>query len=167
MGGLGVSTKNVQNTRTNDLLRQLHGALVELTVAMNRPQRDEDLIEEAGVSLDKALFKLLLAVERLGPASVVTLAERMGLDHSTVSRQIGKLESLGLLERQPSETDGRVREAVLTRAGRTTTDKIDEARQRMTREIFETWEENDVVDLVRLMSRFAEAFRKHPKSGNG
>ncbi|SDY84981.1 MarR family winged helix-turn-helix transcriptional regulator [Citreimonas salinaria] len=161
-----MSTENVQNTRKDALLRDLHGALVEITVAMNRPQRDEELLEEAGVSLDKALFKLLVAVERLGPVSIVELAERMGLDHSTVSRQIGKLESLGLVARQPSETDRRVREAVLTQAGRATTDKIDKARQRMARELFETWEDKDVVTLVRLMSRFAEAFREHPRSGS-
>lgn len=161
-----MSTKNVQNTRTSSLLRDLHGALVEITVAMNRPHRDEELIQEAGISLDKALFKLLVAVERLGPVSVVELAERMGLDHSTVSRQISKLESLGLIARQPSATDGRVREAVLTETGKTTADKIDEARQRMIREIFETWEDEDVADLVRLMGRFAKAFQDRPKNGN-
>lgn len=161
-----MSTKNVQNTRTSSLLRDLHGALVEITVAMNRPQRDEELIQEAGIALDKALFKLLVAVDRLEPVSVVELAERMGLDHSTVSRQISKLESLGLIARQPSATDGRVREAVLTETGRTTTDMVDEARQRLFRDIFETWEDKDVADLVRLMDRFAKAFQDGPKNGN-
>lgn len=161
-----MSTKNVQNTQKSDLFRDLHGSLIEITTAMNRPQRDEELIQEAGVSLDKALFKLLVAVERLGPVCVVKLAGRVGLDHSTVSRQISKLESLGLIARQPSATDGRVREAVLTETGRTTTGKIDEARQRMAREIFETWEDKDVADLVRLMSRFAKAFQNGRKKGN-
>lgn len=161
-----MSTKNVQNTRTKALFRELHGALIEITTAMNRPQRDEELIQEAGVSLDKALFKLLVAVERLGPVRVVELAERLGVDHSTVSRQISKLESLGLIARQPSTTDGRVRDAVLTEAGRKTTDKIDQARQRMANEIFETWEDQDVADLVRLMSRFAKAFQDGPRNGS-
>lgn len=161
-----MSTKTVQNTHKSVLYRDLHSALVEITIAMNRPQRDEELIEEAGLSLDKSLFKLLVAVERLGPVGVVDLAERMGLDHSTVSRQVSKLESLGLITRQPSATDGRVREAVLTKAGRTATDKIDKARQRMAREIFETWEDKDVADLVQLMSRFAKAFQDGPKNDN-
>ena len=161
-----MSTKNVQNTRKKHVFRDLHDALVEITIAMNRPQRDEALIQEAGLSLDKALFKLLVAIERLGPVGVVELAERMGLDHSTVSRQVSKLESLGLITRQPSVTDGRVREAVLTKTGRTMTAKIDEARQRMLSEILETWEDKDVADLVRLMSRFTKAFQDDPKNDN-
>ena len=41
------------------------------------------------------------------------------------------------------------------------TDKIDAARERMSRAIFDTWDEKDIADLVRLMRRFADAFRKN------
>ena len=39
------------------------------------------------------------------------------------------------------------------------TDKIDAARERMSRVVFGTWDEKDIADLVRLMRRFADAFR--------
>src|SRR5690606_26130710 len=95
---------------------------------------------------------------------VVELSERFGLDHSTVSRQITKLESLGLIVRQVSATDRRVREVVVTEAGKAMADRIDVARQRMSEEIFKTWTEQDIVDLTRLMSRFAQAFREDGQS---
>lgn len=57
-------------------------------------------------------------------------------------------------------------EVMLIETGRTTTDKIEQARQRMAREIFETREDRDVDDLVRLMSRFIRAFRDGPGNGN-
>lgn len=131
---------------------------------MNRPQQDEALVREAGVTLDRALFKLLVAVDRLGPIGVVELADRVGLDYTTISRQIAKLDELGLVARRGSAKDRRVREAVITSPGKEITDKIDSARERMSRELFDNWDEQDIADLVRLMSRLAAAFRAVPVS---
>lgn len=38
---------------------------------MNRPQRDEAMIREAGIGLDRALFPLLVLIEKRGPIGVV------------------------------------------------------------------------------------------------
>ena len=55
------SRKNVKNTHIESrLLRQLHGALMDIVSVMNRPQRDEQMVREAGIALDRALFPLLL-----------------------------------------------------------------------------------------------------------
>src|SRR5271154_5682081 len=102
----------------NKEIRQLHHTLVDLVGLMNRPQRDSALLQEAGVSLDRALFPLLVGVERKGPLGVVELAGLVGRDYTTVSRQIAKLESLGLVARRPAKTDSRVREAVITAKGK-------------------------------------------------
>lgn len=155
-----MSTNNVQNTHNGAMMRDLHGALIDIVSAMNRPQRDDELVREAGITLDRALFRLLVAVERLGPIGVVELAERIGLDHTTVSRQVAKLDSMGLVARQGSVADRRVREAVITAEGKLMTDKLDAARERMSRAIFDTWDEKDIADLVRLMRRFADAFNR-------
>ena len=69
-----MSTKSVQNAHMSAQLRDLHGSLVEIVGVMNRPQRDEAMVREAGISLDRALFPLLVLVERLGPIGVVELA---------------------------------------------------------------------------------------------
>ena len=58
------------------------------------------MIREAGIALDRALFPLLVVIERRGPIGVVDLAGRVGRDYTTVSRQIAKLEGLGLIERR-------------------------------------------------------------------
>lgn len=151
-----MSTKNVQNTHINTRIRELHGALVEIVGVMNRPQRDEAMVREAGISLERALFPLLVLVERLGPIGVVELADRVGRDYTTVSRQVAKLESLALVDRQANANDRRVREAVITEKGKGMTDRIDEARERLGQAIFATWDDQDVDDLVRLMRRFAD-----------
>ncbi|MBE7220673.1 MAG: MarR family transcriptional regulator, partial [Caulobacteraceae bacterium] len=88
---------------------------------------------------------------------VVEMADRVGRDHTTVSRQVAKLESLGLVERRPSATDGRSREAVATEAGLTMTARVDAARERILRATFADWDTADFDALVRLTRRFAEA----------
>ena len=99
-------------------IRELREALLDLTGVLNRPQPDVALIEAAGVDLDRAFFPLLARVDRLGPLGIVELAELAGRDYSTVSRQIAKLESLGLVSRCASPNDGRVHAAVITDQGR-------------------------------------------------
>jgi DNA-binding MarR family transcriptional regulator len=138
------------------LLRELHGALIDIVSVMNRPQRDEAMVRAAGISLDRALFPLLVMVERLGPIGVVELADRVGRDYTTVSRQVAKLESLGLVDRQGSAADRRIREATITAKGKAMTDLVDAAREKMGRRIFAEWGQDDVQELVRLMRKFAD-----------
>ncbi|XXV20165.1 MarR family winged helix-turn-helix transcriptional regulator [Sorangium sp. So ce1182] len=155
----------MQNTRiAKKKLRELHGAMVDLVALMNQPQRDQALLAEAGVSLDQALFRLLVGIERFGPIGVVELSERAGRDYTTVSRQVAKLESLGLIERRPSPADRRIHEAVITDNGRQMTDALDAARQRLAAPILARWSEEDLSDLVRLMRRFVDDLMA-PSSG--
>ncbi|MEJ5021066.1 MarR family winged helix-turn-helix transcriptional regulator [Ochrobactrum vermis] len=159
------SRKNVKNTHIESRqIRELHGALVEIVSLMNRPQRDESLVREAGISLDRALFPLLVGIERFGPIGIVELADRAGRDYTTVSRQVAKLESLGLAERRQSATDRRVNEAVVTPKGKAMTDKIDAARERNARAILATWDAREIDELIRLMRKFADAANDEPGS---
>lgn len=159
-----TSTENVQNTRISVLLRQLHGSLLDITALMNRPQRDEVLIKAAGIPLDRALFPLLVGIERFGPIGVVELADRAGRDYTTVSRQVAKLEELGLVTRQPGAADRRVREAAVSLKGKAMTDLVDQAREKLGRAIFASWDEREFEELVRLMRKFADAFENLPEA---
>lgn len=153
------SRKSVQNTHISDQLRALHGSVLDIVSVMNRPQNDEALIKEAAIPLDRALFPLLVGIERFGPIGVVELADRIGRDYTTVSRQVAKLESLGLAARRDGAADRRVREAVVTPKGKAMTNAVDAARDRMGRAIFERWDAQEVDELVRLMRKFADALR--------
>ncbi|WP_245585375.1 MarR family winged helix-turn-helix transcriptional regulator [Pleomorphomonas koreensis] len=143
-------------------MRRLHDALLTIVSVMNRPQRDEMLIREAGIPLDRALFPLLVGIERLGPIGVVELADRAGRDHTTVSRQVAKLESLGLVARRESAADRRVREAVATDKGKATVALVDAARERLGRAVFESWDAEEFDTLVRLMGKLADALAGEP-----
>ncbi|MBY5557827.1 MarR family winged helix-turn-helix transcriptional regulator [Rhizobium leguminosarum] len=151
------STEKVQNTHISEKVRELHGSLIDIVTLMNQPQRDEAMVREAGIALDRALFPLLVGIERRGPIGIVELAAGVGRDYTTVSRQVAKLESLGLAERRQSAADRRVNEAVVTPKGKAMTDKIDAARERIALTVFASWDQGEINDLVRLMRKFADA----------
>ena len=132
------SRKSVQNTHIRDQVRALHEALLDIFGVFNRPQVDEMMVRQAGISLDRALFPLLVVIERRGPIGVVDLAERVGRDYTTVSRQVAKLESLDLVERKASPGDRRVSQATVTANGRAMTDAVDKAHERIVGAMFAT-----------------------------
>ena len=160
------SKKRVQDTHSSKQMRELHGALISIVSVMNRPRNDERLIKEAGVRLDQALFRLLVLIERLGPIGVVELADRLGRDYTTISRQVSKLESMELVTRHENAADRRLRQAVISPKGKEMTDSIDAAREQLGRAIFENWSEEDVDSLVRLMRKFADALEQQLPAGS-
>ena len=146
----------MQNTHVRSVLRPLHEALIDVVSFFNRPQNDAILLREAGVSLDRALFPLLVLIQRRGPLGVGELADRVGRDYTTVSRQVAKLQSLGLVARGPGKADRRVTEAVITEKGQAMSEALDAARERLATIALADWSEQDLKDLTRLLRRFSD-----------
>ena len=138
-------------------LLQLREALMDINGILNRPQPDAALIALAGVDLDRALFPLLVRVERRGPLGIGELAELVGRDYTTVSRQVAKLESLGLVGRQVNAQDARIKEAVATEQGRAMARSLDGAREKIFASVLADWDKRDVADLARLMRKLADS----------
>ena len=155
-----TASKRVQAAHiSSQQLKDLHRSLLDIMSAMNRPQRDEYMVRAAGISLERALFPLLVGVERLGPIPLVELADRTGRDYTTVSRQVSRLEELGLVKREENATDRRVRKVAITPQGKAMTNRVDAARERIGRAIFDSWEPEEVEALLRLMRKFADAIK--------
>jgi DNA-binding MarR family transcriptional regulator len=154
------SREKVHNTHISHQIRQLHGSLLDIVAVFNRPQGDETLIREAAIPLDRALFPLLVLIERFGPIGVVELADRVGRDYTTVSRQVAKLNNLELVERRAGVKDRRVSETVIATKGKVMTDAVDAARDKVGRAIFQSWEVQDIEALVRLVRNFADALQR-------
>lgn len=156
--------ESVQNTHKYDAL---HDCLLTIAGTLNRPQRDLAMINAAGIELDRALFPLLVQVSRFGPIGVGELADRVGRDYSTVSRQVAKLEETGLVQRQKNVKDKRINEAAITAAGRAMTDKIDAQRVQIYQRVFRHWPDDDRVALEQLLSRFVAEFSQPDGNAGG
>jgi DNA-binding MarR family transcriptional regulator len=142
-----------------DPLKELHEALLQIVGVLNRPQGDNVILARAGVSLDTALFPLLVRISMQRDLTVGELADQVGRDYSTVSRQVTRLQELGLVHSEPAETDRRRRLLDVTAAGRSTVRKIDRARNSVMSEALDGWSEAEIAELARLSTRLAAAMR--------
>jgi DNA-binding MarR family transcriptional regulator len=154
-----ASREKVQNTHIGNQTRNLHRALIDIVGVINSPRRDDTLISKAAIPLDRALFPLLVLVDIYGPIGVVDLADRVGRDYTTVSRQIAKLRSAGLVERNAATKDRRSRASVVTAKGKAMTSAVEAAREKMVRRIFKTWDPQQIDEFVRLLRKFADAIK--------
>ncbi len=136
-------------------IRQFYDALFDLIGLINQPQRDNTLLQEAGVSLDRALFPLLVVIGRRNAVGIMELAGLVGRDHTTVSRQVATLERLGLVTRHAG-SDGRERKVVATREGLAIVSALDAARERLVLPIVMQWDEQDWRTFVAFLRRFAD-----------
>ncbi len=138
---------------------ELAGALLDLMNRMNSPRQDDILLSEAGVTIDRALFPLLVRIARRGSISIVELADQVDRDPSTISRQVGKLERQGFVARRPGEEDQRVREAVIAPQGQDLIVRITAARRRLLKHLLSEWSDEDRQNLPRLIQRLTDAMR--------
>src|SRR3954447_20877173 len=69
------------------------------------------------VGLNNWQFTLLVMLNRPSPLTVNGLAEELGMDRTTTTKNLKPLERRGLLEIRQDEKDARVRRIVLTDAG--------------------------------------------------
>jgi DNA-binding MarR family transcriptional regulator len=131
------------------VLGRLREALIDVVGFFNRTQNDAILLHEAGLSLPRALFPLLVLIERRGSLGVGELADKVG-------REVAKLERLGFVARQMGKTDRRMTETVVTGAGRAISEMLDAARQRLAETALAGWSEHDLAELARLLRRLAD-----------
>lgn len=145
----------MHNTRMGDWSDEIHAVLLELHGYMNRPDPDQAFLAQAGVKLDRALFPLLSRIGHSHPIGVVELANLVGRDHSTVSRQVAKLESQSLVERRAAKGDQRVRLLEPSVAGWTMLDQFAATRRRFVSERLGGWTEDERSTLLELLRRLS------------
>lgn len=134
-------------------------ALMELIGILNSPRQDDVLLDAAGVSLPRALFPLLVRIGAAGAIGVTVLAEQVGRDHSTISRQVAALEKLGFVRRRTNAGDNRINEAAITPKGDITVKRITKARRRLLGKLLSGWSAKEREDLARLNKKLADAMK--------
>jgi DNA-binding MarR family transcriptional regulator len=139
----------------SDWSDEIHAVLLQLHGYMNRPDLDQAFLARAGVKLDRALFPLLTRIELSHPIGVVELANLVGRNHSTVSRQVAKLEALGLVKRRAADGDQRVRLLKPSAAGRKMLGQFGVARRKFLNDRLDGWTEAERSTLLDLLRRFS------------
>ena len=81
------------------------------------------------------------------------LAHKLGLDASTLTRNIQKLENLGLVKRNHDSYDKRVQKAVLTKQGIEIIEEIEELLLRMNNSIIEQIDLDTQENMCELLEK--------------
>lgn len=161
-----MSTLRLDDEHINEALPEILASILDIVGVFNSPERDAAMLESAGLSLERALYPLLVLISKFGPISISDLAERVGRDYSTVSRQTARLEVLLLVSRHKNPSDRRSTEAVVTERGRAAAIAVDGARARLAMEIFRDWEVRDFDELVRLLRTLADGLSANYPPGS-
>lgn len=142
--------------RPDDSLAGVEHALTRLMRQMTRPAVYRWLAEAGGVPLDRPAYGALVRIAEAAPVRPTDLAESLGIDLSTVSRQVRDLERAGLVCRTVDPADQRASRLSLSAEGQAILSRVRAARQDAMRRLLAEWGDADRELLARLMGRLAE-----------
>jgi DNA-binding MarR family transcriptional regulator len=107
-------------------------------------------------AVDPSAFPLARQLMAGTATRVSDLALRVGLDISTVSRQIKQLEDKGIVERTPDPADGRACLVQLTPEGEITMHSAFRRRIQRIESVLAPWSAEDRAQLQALLTRLAD-----------
>jgi DNA-binding MarR family transcriptional regulator len=103
--------------------------------------------------LDAAAYPLLVRIGAAPGMRSSELAHHVGVGRATISRQVRRLEDLGLLTRRPDPDDSRGQQLELTAEGARRLTEAQEARREWLRAALSSWGDDDVATLATSLER--------------
>lgn len=110
-------------------------------------------IAASGLRLEAAGVHVLGRLALLGPVRLTELATALGLDPSSVSRQVSAVEKAGYVRREPDPSDGRATRLVLTEQGEAAAASVQEKRAQALKVLTRDWSDADHKELAALLAR--------------
>jgi DNA-binding MarR family transcriptional regulator len=114
---------------------------------------------ELGTKLTPSKLRALELLAQHDGLRVGELADRVGVDDTTATRLVDRLEELGLAERHSEDGDRRAILVGLTAAGRELVAGVSLQRQQFFADVLATLEPDERIQLVRLTEKAALALR--------
>lgn len=111
-------------------------------------------VGQARNSMDRAAYLLLNRLDLEGPMGVKALAAGMGIDSSTVTRQVAPLVDSGLVTRTSHPEDGRAVVLQLSPRGRAKLEEVRDSRRELMARVTDGWTESERESFCTLLTRF-------------
>ena len=110
--------------------------------------------------LSPVAYSMLMALNDSGPRRASDLVDIFSIDKGAVSRQVGALLDLGLIERSPDPEDRRAAILAITEEGSRRLGTIAEMRRREVLERLSGWSDEDLQAVVDVMARYNNALER-------
>lgn len=114
----------------------------------------EAVHKRSGFAVDRASYGVLARVGEHQPVRLSDLAHLLGVDVSTISRQVATLEQRGLLSRAADPDDGRAVLLELTAPGKSYLSKLSGAWHEIVAESLVDWEPAEIAKFATMIDRF-------------
>ena len=111
--------------------------------------------------MDRAAYLLLLRLETEGPSRVASLASALGLDGSTVTRQVAALEERSWVTRSTDPDDARATVVSATRAGLAAMNELRDYRRGRVTSLFADWSAAERAELARVLGHLNEVLERN------
>jgi DNA-binding MarR family transcriptional regulator len=137
--------------------RKIHGfpAWLQIVRAYNYMEaRVSADLRRADLTL--ARFDVLVVLAKFGPMSQQTLADTLSVTKGNVVGLIDKLSARGLVDRQPSKTDGRVNLLQVTPAGKRIVERILPRQMQLIAGLMRPLNPREVAALEALLARLRD-----------
>lgn len=108
-------------------------------------------------SMDRAAYLLLSSLNQQGPTGVKALATGMGVDSSTVTRQVAPLVESGLVDRSTDPSDGRAVVLRLSSRGSSRLREVRASRRQLMELLTQNWSDHERETFHALLTRFNSA----------
>jgi DNA-binding MarR family transcriptional regulator len=121
---------------------------------------NKDCCSVGGCNLSTTQSHLLYEIGRNQSPSMQQIAETLGTDITTFSRQVQSLIKMNLVKKTPDKADRRIYTLSLTPEGQTAAATIDQQMNEYLNEAFSNMSELEVETLLRSIKLFNEAMGK-------
>lgn len=130
---------------------------LQLAAHFVQKQADRDLLKDANITT--AQFGVLAVIGNGENVTQKHVADILGLNQSAITAMVRRLEALGYVERQNSETDGRAKILSLTKKGRDVHESTQPPFGRINKRIETTLNAEEMANLANYLERLTNDFR--------
>ena len=157
--GTGESTREVTGEgAANDAA--IEDLEQELSVLWRRARSSSNRIaREVHPDMEPSAYGLMVLLHQQGPMRLTDLSAAVGVGKPSLSRQIGMLQGLGLVEKHADPVDGRAQPISLTEVGAARLEGTATARKEHFRSTWTGWDEEELTTLVRLLHKLNASVR--------
>lgn len=113
--------------------------------------------------LDRSEYLILSELNENGPLAINVIADKLMLNISTASRQVGNLESKEFIKRFPDPVNGRISLIEITNKGQNILTVVQKDRYDFYSDVLQNWSMQELKHLEDNLIRLNQDFKKKKK----